>query len=91
MITMCRVMTGKDKVDSNLWFMGAAQRVGAATTRQVRGHLNMEIPQQGRLQMRRGQFSQRVAVCWNSLPDWVKMSATVDNFKNNQWYHGMGD
>ena len=36
MITMCRVMTGKDKVDSNLWFMGAAQRVGAATTRQVR-------------------------------------------------------
>ena len=56
-------MTGKDKVDSNLWFMGAAQRVGAATTRQVRGHLNMEIPQQGRLQMR------RVAVCWNSLLD----------------------
>ena len=29
-------MTGKDKVDSNLWFMGAAKRVEAATTRQVR-------------------------------------------------------
>ena len=91
---MCRVMTGKDKVDSNLWFMGAAQRVGAATTRQVRGHLNMEIPQQGRLQMRRGQFSQRVAVCWNNLPAWVKMSASVDTFKINldkHWYHKMGE
>ena len=41
--------------------------------------------------MRRGQFSQRVTVCWNSLLDWMKMSATVDNFKNNHWYHGMGD
>ena len=39
--------------------------------------------------MRRGQFSQRVAVCWNSLPNWVKQAATVNTFKNNldkHWY-----
>ena len=29
MITMYKVVTRKDKVDSNLWFVGTAQRVGA--------------------------------------------------------------
>ena len=93
MITMYRVMSGKCRVDRSLWFEVASQREGAASTRQVRGHLNVETPQSGRLQMRRGQFSQRVAVCWNSLPDWVKMSATVDSFKNNldrHWYPERG-
>ena len=54
----------------------------------------MDIPQPGRLQLRRGQFSQRVAVCWNSLPDWVKKAATVNNFKNNldkHWYPELGN
>ena len=89
MITMYRVMSGKDKVNSSLWFQMATQREGATSTRQVRGHLNVENPQPGRLQMRRGQFSQRAAMCWNCLPDWVKQSTTVNNFKNNldkHWY-----
>ena len=89
MITMYRLMSGKDRVDSNLWFDMANQREGATSTRQVRGHLNVDIPQPGRLQMRRSQFSQRVALDWNSLPDWVKQAQTVDNFKNNldkYWY-----
>ena len=89
MITMFRVMSGKDRVDSTLWFDMATQREGATSTRQVRGHLNVDIPQPGRLQLRRGQFIQRVSLCWNSLPDWVKQSPTVDNFKNNldrHWY-----
>ena len=36
MITMCRVMTGKDKVDSNLWLMGRGLPRG------------QELPQQDR-------------------------------------------
>ena len=89
MITMYRMMTGKDKVDSSLWFQMARQREGATATRQVTGHLNVETPLPGRLQMRRGQFSQRVAASWNGLPNWVKQSPTVNTFKNNldkHWY-----
>ena len=89
MITMYRVMSGKDRVDSTLWFDMATQREGAASTRQVRGQLNVDIPEPGRLQLGRGQFSQRVALSWNSLPDWVKHAQTVDNLKNNldkHWY-----
>ena len=89
MITMYRLMSGKYRVDSNLWFDMANQREGATSTRQVRGHLNVDIPKPGRLQMRRSQFSQRVALDWNSLPDWVKQAQTVDTFKNNldkYWY-----
>ena len=94
MITMYRVMSGKDRVDSTLWFDMATQREGATSTRQVRGYLNVDIPQPGRHQLRRGQFSQRVAVCWNSLPDWVKKAATVNSFKNNldkHWYPELGN
>jgi hypothetical protein len=93
MITMFRLMSGKDRVDSTLWFDMATQREGATSTRQVRGHLNVDIPQPDRLQLRRGQFSQRVAVFWNSLPDWVKVAATLNNFKNNldkHWYPELG-
>ena len=85
MITMYRVMSGKDRVNTNssLCFQMATQREGATSTRQVKGHLNVENPRPGRLQMRRGQFSQRVAEGWNSLPDWVKQAASVNSFKNN--------
>ena len=67
----------------------ATQREGTASTRQVRGQLNVDIPEPGRLQLRRVQFSQRVALSWKSLPDWVKHAQTVDNLKNNldkRWY-----
>ena len=60
MITMYRVMSGKDRLDSTLWFDMAIQREGATSTRQVRGYLNVDIPQPGRHQLRSGQFSQRV-------------------------------
>ena len=74
MITMYSVTSGKEKVDSNLWFDTANQREWTTTTRQVRGHMNVDIPKPGRLQIRRSQFSQRVALDWNSLPDGVKQT-----------------
>ena len=52
-ITMYRVMSGKDRVDSTLWFDMATQREGTASTRQVRGQLNVDILEPGRLQLRR--------------------------------------
>ena len=89
MITMYRIMTGKDKVDPGLWFNLACTRDGAASTRMNRGHLNVELPQASRLELRRNQFSQRVGADWNTLPDWVKQATTVNSFKNSldrHWY-----
>ena len=81
MITMFRIMTGKDKVDPSLWF--SVPRSEAASTRQNTGWLNVKKPARSNLEVRRNQFSQRVVDDWNWLPDWVKKSVTVNSFKNN--------
>ena len=44
MITMFRIMTGKDKVDPALWFRMPTPRSGAVSTRQNTGYLNLEKP-----------------------------------------------
>ena len=79
MITVYRILTGKDKVDANQCFQ---QMVGAASIRQNRGFLGPEKPPASKLDMRRNHFSQRVLEDWNNLPDWVKMSKDVNSFKN---------
>ena len=81
MITMFRIMTGKDKVDPSLWF--SVPRSEAASTRQNTGWLNVKKPARRNLEVWRNQFSQRVVDDWNWLPDWVKKSVTVNPFKNN--------
>ena len=83
MITMYRIMTGKDKVDPDLWFTRPTPRSGAAATRQNTGFLNVEKPARSSHEVRRNQFSQRVVDDWNLLPDWVKRAATVNSFKNS--------
>ena len=82
MITMYRIMTGKDKVDPATWFTMAPTRDGAASTRQTRGWLNVEKPARAKQDVRRNQFSQRVVDGWNTLPDWVKKANSVNSFKN---------
>ena len=83
MITMYRIMTGKDKVDPNLWFSLTTPRSGAASTRQNTGWLNVEKPPRSSWELRRNQFSQRAVDDWNLLPDWVKQAGTVNSFKNS--------
>ena len=83
MITMFRIMTGKDKVDPSLWFRMPIPRGGAASTRQNTGFLNVEKPLRSNWELRRNQFSQRVVDDWNLLPDWVKQATSVNSFKNN--------
>ena len=85
MIATFRILTGKDLVNPNQWFRMARQ----TGTRQSTGHLCLEKPVLGRLEFRRSQFSQRVSGDWNSLPDWVRMSSSINCFKNNldrHWY-----
>jgi ribonuclease P/MRP protein subunit RPP40 len=83
MITMFRIMTGKDKVDPSLWFRMPIPRGGAASTRQNTEFLNVEKPLRSNWELRRNQFSQRVVDDWNLLPDWVKQATSVNSFKNN--------
>ena len=47
MITMYRIMTGKDRVDPGLWFTRPTPRSGAAETRQNTGFLNVKKKQSG--------------------------------------------
>ena len=83
MITMFRIMTGKDKVDPSLWFSSTTPRSGAASTRQNTGCLNVEKPPRSSMELRRNKFSQRAVDDWNLLPDWVKQAGTVNSFKNS--------
>ena len=83
LITMYRIMTGKDKVDPARWFTMTTPRGGALSTRQNTGWLNVEKPPRSNLELRRNQFSQRVIDDWNWLPDWVKKAKTVNSFKNS--------
>ena len=83
MITMYRIMTGKDKVDPSLWFSLTTPRGGAASTRLNTGWLNVEKPPRSSMEVRRNQFSQRVVDDWNLLPYWVTQADTVNSFKNS--------
>ena len=83
MITMFRIMTGKEKVDPGLWFSMTTPRSGAASTRQNTGWRNVEKPPRSSMELRRNQFSQRAVDDWNLLPDWVKQAGTFNSFKNS--------
>ena len=88
MITMFRIMTGKDKVDPSLWF--SVPRSEAASTRQNTGWLNVKKPARSNLEVRRNQFSQRVVDDWNWLPDWVKKSTPSRTTLTNICFRGSG-
>ena len=81
LIHMFRIMTGKDDVHYSTWFEKISDRVGGANTRAAAGYLNVEPPANSG-EVRRNFFSQRVVGKWNSLPDGVKKSETVNTFKN---------
>ena len=81
MIEMYKMMTGKGQVDFQNWFQLTSCRDGAINTRVNSGYLNVREPSQSNSNVRRNFFSQRCPKVWNSLPDSVKMSGTVNGFK----------
>ena len=77
-----RIMSGKDDVSPITWFQTMNDNRGDGVgTRQATGLYNV-LPKQGRSEIRTNFFSQRVVAPWNSLPNWVKQSTTVNMFKN---------
>ena len=83
LIHMYRIMTGKDDVHHSTWFQLMADRDGGANTRAASGFRNVLLPGISNSDVRRNFFSQRVVESWNGLPDTVKMSVTVNQFKNS--------
>ena len=82
LIQMFRIMSGKDDVSPDTWFQTmTVNRGDGVGTRQATGLYNV-LPKQGRSEIREHFFSQRVVAPWNSLPNWVKQSTTVNMFKN---------
>ena len=76
-----RVLHGVDDVDPSKWFTMAQERNGATSTRHTSGALNVERGE-GRGEVRRNFWSQRVAEPWNNLPDEVKTAKSLNDFKN---------
>ena len=74
-------MNGIDSVDPTLWFTSTRERGGALSTRHTGGFMNVTLGE-GRTDMRKNFWSQRVVEPWNNLPDGVKQVETLDSFKN---------
>ena len=72
--------------DSDQWITRADTR---RTTRNTCG-LNNIVPMRNNHEYRNNFFSQRVVEEWNSLPDVVKESRTVQMFKRRYWRHTEG-
>ena len=79
---MFKIMTGKENVDSSFWFETLEDHRGSGmSTRNSSGLYNVH-QQACSSELRRNFFSQRVCTAWNTLPDHVKASTSVNMFKN---------
>ena len=83
MIQTFKIMSGADKVKADTWFnlSSTVEREGAAQTRCITGHLNIQ-ERWASSELRRNFFSLRVIKPWNNLPNSLKEASTIDNFKN---------
>jgi hypothetical protein len=81
MMQTYKILHGHDRVDSNQWFVKAAQTGYGARTRLQAGTWNLR-PQHGQTEVRRNFFSQRVVPTWNSLPEELRSVRTITGFKN---------
>ena len=82
MLEMFKIMTGKENVDSSIWFENMEDHRGAGmSTRNSSGLYNVH-QHACNSDLRRNFFSQRVVDSWNNLPDSVKQAQSVNQFKN---------
>ena len=75
------IETYKVDVNASTWFTLLNNREGAASTRGTSGYLNLER-RDAKLDLRLNQFSIRVVISCNSLPDNIKSQETLNGFKN---------
>ena len=77
-----KILNGIDKVDRHTWFKTVAES-NSRPTRQTEYPGNLVRQCVSRTDIRQNFFSQRVVTQWNSLPNYVKDSTSVNSFKNN--------
>ena len=84
MLQTWRILSGKDRVEASTWFEFEAdrRREGAATTRNAAGHHALR-PREFSYRERGEFYSNRVGREYNSLPNTVKQSQTLNTFKNS--------
>ena len=77
------ILNGVDQVRPEIWFdlSSARTRTGATNTRRA-GNTHALEPRRARTELRRNFFSIRIAEKYNQLPDDIKNSKKVDDFKN---------
>ncbi len=90
MAQVYKIITGKDMVNSEVWF----QKVPVDGTERLTGsaadQLNL-MPQAARLEVRRNFFSNRTVEDWNKIvPSEVKNARTMAIFKNGYAEHRAG-
>ena len=84
MIEVYKLLTGKERIDSEQFFQLASTEHG------LRGHSLKLATTRSRLEIRRNFFSSRVVKDWNALPQSVIDAATVNSFKNRLDHAWMG-
>ena len=82
MIQTFKILAGIDKVEKSTWFT-TQENTNSRTTRAASCARNLIRTTVSRTDVRNNFYSQRVINSWNSLPDDVKMSKNVAQFKNN--------
>ena len=87
MAKVYKIITGKDMVNSELWF----QKVDGTErlTRSAADPLNWR-PQAARLEVRRNFFSNRTVEDWNKIPSEEENARTVAIFKDGYAKHRVG-
>ena len=88
MVETFKTLKGANRVDKEKWF-----QLQEEESRPTRANANIVdgesvkkreviVPQRANLEIRKNFFTVRVADAWNSLPDAVKASVSVNGFKN---------
>ena len=86
MIQVWKILHQKDNVDPRIWFNMASD--GERLTRHSASPWNIHKPDVSKSnEVRLNFFSVRVVDKWNNLPESVKSSVSVNNFKNNYDSH----
>ena len=75
-----KIVTGKDMVDSSIWFT-TQEEARSRITRQTEFGLNIVRTTVSRTDIRQNTFSQRVINQWNELPNEIKQSVTINGFR----------
>jgi hypothetical protein len=73
-----KILCGRGSLDSSQWFERAADSVRA--TRSSANPLNLKV-RQGRLEIRRNFFSNRVVNSWNDIPSDIRGTVRSENFQ----------